>query len=126
MVLSVLHTFLISVTQQRLCCPDDRSLRDMYPSLRVYHDYVSISPLNTPQHPYVYLCGSDGGADFSPHLSLTKGLVEVLIRLHGHGQDGAVGVAQLRAVGQLVEGHVLVQHRGADESEVRLFCDDHC
>lgn len=63
-----------------------------------------------------YLCSRDCRANFSAHLSLTKGLVEVLIRLYGHGQDGAVGMAQLCAVGQLVEGHVLLEQRRAKES----------
>lgn len=56
----------------------------------------------------VHLRGSYGRSDLSVELTLAKSFIETLVGRHGNGQNRAIGVTQLRVVGQLVEYHVLI------------------
>lgn len=60
----------------------------------------------------VYLSGGHSSSDLSVDLTLAKGFVETLVGRHGNSQNRAVGVTELRAVGQLMEYYVLIGQTG--------------
>ena len=64
----------------------------------------------------VYLIGGQGRPDLSVDLSLTKSFIKTLVGRHGNGQNRAVGVTKLRAIGQLREYCVLIGQRDREQN----------